>query len=73
MLKARYTRTAKHTPLVVLEGGPFNGMESTPAQLRALAALLNEVAAHAETRPCVGRLWAPATESYDTAAWRACA
>lgn len=71
MLKAHYTRTAKHAPLVVLDGGPFNGMEGTPAQLRELAALLIKVAAHAEARPCVGRLWAPATERYDTTAWRA--
>ncbi|KRC20191.1 hypothetical protein [Acidovorax sp. Root219] len=71
MLKAQYTRTTKHAPLVVLEGGPFNGMEATPAQLRALAELLNKVAAHAEARPCVGRMWAPATERYATTAWRA--
>lgn len=64
-IKVTYTRTWDNKPLVVLDGGPFNGAERTPAQLRELAVYLEDIADRADRRPCTGKHWAPAVDSYE--------
>lgn len=66
-IAARFTRTHSETPLVVLEGGPFNGMEATPEQLLALAHTLARIATHSAERPCKGRRFLPQTRTYEVA------
>ena len=58
-LKVTYTRTRENHPLVCLDGGPFNGVDATPAQLFALADQLHSIAAIANLRPTTGRNWHP--------------
>ena len=66
-VQATLTRTWDNQPLVTLDGGPFNGVERTPAQLRALAATLVRTANLAQMRPTTGRHWAPQTVVLDLA------
>lgn len=65
VINATLTRTWDNKPLVTLDGGPFNGVERTPAQLRALAVALVRAASMAEARPTTGRHWAPKTVVLD--------
>lgn len=58
-IKVTYTRTWENKPLAVIDGGPFCGVERTPAQLREMAAVLLKVADAAEARPVTGRNWFP--------------
>lgn len=64
-IKVTYTRTRFNTPLVHLDGGPFIDGERTPDQLRELAVHLQDIAARADRRPCTGKHWAPAVDSYE--------
>lgn len=59
-----YTRTADNRPLVVLDGGPFNGVELTLERLHELSRQLEEVAHFAERRPVKGRHFIPATTEF---------
>ncbi|MGE8612786.1 MAG: hypothetical protein ACN6PF_10815 [Achromobacter veterisilvae] len=59
-----YTRTADNRPLVVLDGGPFNGVELTLERLHMLARRLDEAALIAERRPVKGRHFIPATTEF---------
>ncbi|OGB19467.1 MAG: hypothetical protein A2W72_01525 [Burkholderiales bacterium RIFCSPLOWO2_12_67_14] len=58
-IKVTYTRTWDNKPLVGIDGGPFCGVERTPAQLREMAAMLLRVADAGEARPTTGRHWVP--------------
>jgi hypothetical protein len=50
-IRATLTRTYRGEPLAVLDGLPGGAAELTPAQLRALARTLTEIAAACEDRP----------------------
>ena len=50
-IRATLTRTYRGEPLAVLHGLPGGAAELTPAQLRALAQTLTEIAAACEARP----------------------
>lgn len=63
-VKITYTRTWQGKPLVLLDGGPFNGWEKTPAQLRQAAALLLRAADESERQAAMPtpRHWRPTHE-----------
>ena len=67
-LQITYTRTRNCTPLVELQGGPFNGAEFTPEDLHALAHTLTNAANFAKARPCLGRHWMQQRVTLDTLA-----
>lgn len=66
-INARFTRTFRETPLVSLEGGPFNGTEATPEQLIALANALTLIAQRAAKLPCQGKSFRPQSIKYEVA------
>jgi hypothetical protein len=66
-IQVTYTRTRFEKPLVVLDGGPFNGVEYTPEQLRAQAVQLLWIANTAADRPCTGKRWTQSVVSYPLA------
>lgn len=59
-----YTRTADNRPLVVLDGGPFNGVELTLERLHMLVRQLDDAAFIAERRSVNGRHFIPATTEF---------
>lgn len=66
-IRVTYTRTRFEKPLVVLDGGPFNGVEYTPEQLQAMVNQLLQIAALADQRPCTGKRWTQSVVSYPLA------
>lgn len=58
-IAATLTRDRHGAPLVVLDGGSFNGLEIAPAALRELAAHLDAVACLATRRPTGGKHFRP--------------
>jgi hypothetical protein len=58
-LTATLTRDRHGQPLVVLDGGPFAGVEIKPAALRELAQHLDAVACMAARRPTGGKYFKP--------------
>lgn len=66
-IQAKFTRTYKETPLVVLDGGPFNFTEMTPEQLMEMATALRSIAVEAAKRPCTGKRFLPKTSTFEVA------
>lgn len=60
-LTARIVRSRFNTPLVELNGGPFNGTELTPHQMRFLASTLAGVADAIDEEDVTARGWRPHT------------
>lgn len=60
-IKIRVVRSRLGTPLMVLDGGPFNGVELSPHQMRYLAAGLAGVADAIAEEPVTARSWRPRT------------
>jgi hypothetical protein len=58
-LSATLTQDRHGQPLVVLDGGPFNGLEIAPAALRELAGHLDALARLAVSRPTGGKRHRP--------------
>lgn len=58
-IEATLTRDRFNKPLVVIESPLGNGMEASPAQLRALADVLCRIADEADARPTTGRHFVP--------------
>ena len=58
-IKATVTRCRHGQPLVVLDGGPFNGLEIRPQELRTLAQNLNALAEMAARLPTGGKRFRP--------------
>ncbi|MDE2081696.1 MAG: hypothetical protein KGI90_10105 [Burkholderiales bacterium] len=50
-LRATFTRCYRDEPLAVIDGLPGGGAEMRPAQLRALAAALLQIAADCDATP----------------------
>lgn len=64
---ATLTRDRHGNPLVMLNGGPFNGVDVYPADLRRMAQQLAAVADIAIKRPTSGKHWKPVTVTLGTA------
>jgi hypothetical protein len=64
-LEVRLTRDRHHDPLVVVESMMGNGLEASPAQLRALAAALLHAADDAELQPTKVPHFAPMQRTYN--------
>lgn len=60
-LTIRTARTYTNKPLMVLDGGLFNGTELTPHQVRFLAAALVGVADAVAEEDVTARHWRPRT------------
>lgn len=58
---ATLTRDRHAHPLVTLNGGPFNGVDIYPAELRRMAQQLLAVADIATKLPTGGKHWRPTT------------
>ncbi len=58
-IQATLTRCCHGQALVILNGGPFNGVEIRPGQLRQLAQTLNAIASMAAQLPTGGKHWQP--------------
>ena len=56
---ATVTRCREKQPLIVLEGGPFNGLEIRPVELRRLAQNLAALAEMAVRMPTGGKRFSP--------------
>jgi hypothetical protein len=63
-LTAVLCRTGTNEPLATVDGLPGGGADLTPAQLRALAAALNQIAADAEARPVKDKRFMNARREY---------
>lgn len=64
-ISACLTRTYTNTPLVTLDGGPFNAADLTPVRLRWLAESLNHMADLADARKCDGKHFAHGLAIYN--------
>ena len=60
-LTVRVVRSIHNTPLMELNGGPFNGTELTPHQMRFLASTLAGVADAVDEENVNARGWRPRT------------
>lgn len=58
-INATVTRCRHGQPLIVLDGGPFNGLEIRPLELRRLAQNLNALAEMAARLPTGGKRFRP--------------
>jgi hypothetical protein len=58
-IAATLTRDRHHMPLVSLNGGPFNGVDIYPDDLRHMAMELLVLAEKALKQPTFGRHWSP--------------
>ena len=58
-INATVTRCREKQPLIVLEGGPFNGLEIRPVELRRLAQNLAALAEMAVRMPTGGKRFSP--------------
>jgi len=58
-IQATLTRCRNGQPLIVLEGGPFNGLEITPQALRQLAQHLSALAEMSLRIPTAGKRFRP--------------
>lgn len=58
-INATVTRCREKQPLIVLEGGPFNGLEIRPVELRRLAQNLSALAEMAVRMPTGGKRFSP--------------
>lgn len=64
-MKATLCQTRDKQPLATLHGLPGDGADMTPAQLRALAAMLSRIADDAEEQPMTGRAYRSRVREYD--------
>jgi hypothetical protein len=64
-LEVQLTRDRFDEPLVVVESAIGNGMEASPAQLRALAVALCRAAEDAEARSTKDRHFVPMKREYE--------
>jgi hypothetical protein len=64
-IEVRLTRDRRNEPLVIVDSALGNGMEASPAHLRALAAALCRVADDAEAQQTKARHFVPARREYD--------
>ncbi len=58
-INATVTRCRNGQPLIVLDGGPFNGLEIRPQELRRLAQNLTALAEMAIRIPTTGKRFRP--------------
>lgn len=58
-IQATITRCHHGQTLVILNGGPFNGVEIRPGQLRQMAQTLSAIASMAVQLPTGGKHWRP--------------
>lgn len=58
-INATVTRCRGGQPLIVLDGGPFNGLEIRPQELRRLAQNLTALAEMAIRMPTAGKRFRP--------------
>lgn len=58
-IQATLTRCRDGQSLIVLNGGPFNGVEIRPGKLREMAQVLNAIANMAVQLPTGGKHWRP--------------
>lgn len=66
-IKVRIVRTWDNKPLMVLDGGPFNGTELTPHQAHYLAAAISGTADAVEQENVASRHWRSRTVVIDDA------
>ena len=60
-IKVKITRTRFNRPMMLLDGGPFNGTELTPHQAKFLGAALAGTADAVAEEDVTGRHWKPRT------------
>lgn len=65
VLHVTLTRDRFDQPLVIVDSAIGNGLEASPAQLRALAAALCRAADEADLQPTKGRHFMPSRRAYD--------
>lgn len=65
-ITATLTRDRHAHPLVTLNGGPFNGVDFYPAELRRMAQKLIAIADMANRLPIGGKHWKPTTVTLET-------